>query len=240
MSLPSSEFSVDVAGSQVPVIPGSPCAETDIYGASRAVVGYCVAEDIHTIVYLDIAGRAIRPGVDEYHRLAHPDEPLPNTYFLSPDGLKAPPFLGQGVLSHVVEGMQQRRAAAALRRSETTLLDHAEQPVLVLDACAHSGDTLARSRELLTLLGFGAVKLGVITDNTGGKGTITPDFSYRTAENPMDCEAFGRDDTLQESRWRIYASPASRFRRRQTARAVADQRTAVRAQVRIGFAADTA
>jgi hypothetical protein len=199
------------------------------YESSRALVEYCLGAGIHDVVYLDRSARNVYAGVSEYQKLAMPELPRLGTYFLNPDTVK----WREGMdLDEHARDIEEKLLAV-----RSALLGKKEESLLLFDICAHSGDSLGNTHRTLQRIGFSAMKLGVLTDNTATRANanITLDFRFTTHEQPIDCQAFGRDERLVKTLGGIFVGRDSS----QPARAIFAQRELIRAQVRAGYAADT-
>ena len=60
----------------------------ELFKYSQAVSEYLITNKIPSLVLIDRSARPLYLGVKEYLRSKHPDEKIPNIYFINPKGFK--------------------------------------------------------------------------------------------------------------------------------------------------------
>ena len=122
-----------------------PGHKEDVYEASLNLANYLKDEKISNIMFLDRSGRQAYVGLKEAWKKIGEGEPEPNIYFLNPNELRTNKNFSD--------------FEKEFDRNYTHL--NREDPILLYDACVHSGDTLFPTKDFLEHLGFTNVKLAV-------------------------------------------------------------------------------
>jgi hypothetical protein len=97
-------------------------------------------------------------------------------------------------------------ALGDLWKSQNTLLDKKDQPVLIFDTCVHGGGTMLGVRGLLEKAGMQNIHTGTfVLDSEDGKSLVEPDFVYTTDFDILRCRPYGLDANIQTVGGRLYA-----------------------------------
>lgn len=179
--------------------------DQNVYLATKALADYVAAEKIADIVFLDRSARPVRAGLSEYLTLT--GQPKPDMHFINPE--KFEPKTKNTFLSTIKRGTNYRSGRRELEQSKNSLLTHKNDPVLVFDACMHSGDTAGQIQDFLTDSGFQDVRVGAFSvgSNQGTKCNIDVDFQFTNDPTLLYCRPYGLDSILYKSPDSIYVSP---------------------------------
>lgn len=183
--------------------------QSDLYGFSRALTEYCRDGNFADVVFIDRSARLARVGMKQYWNLAYPGDTLPDMHFMSPGGARIQP--GESFFSNVVASfgrrLVERRAAKQLKVSRSTLLTKKDQPVLLVDTCLHTGNTLKYVRDVLGRVGVFDVYTAVYSDTEEDDAVASSDFAYTRAKSEITCSPFARDMSIDNILESVYALP---------------------------------
>lgn len=186
-----------------------------IYQASKKIADYTHEQAIADVIYLDRSARPIRVGVREYEKLAYPAQPSTDTHFLSPALLRAPSGFDKSQRSHrLAQTMVVRTLGEQLAASHSSLLAKKQRPILLVDCCLHTGETLFYSREALRRNGFQEIHSLVVADDHDTTALVSSDVCLVDQPDDTMCRLFGMDFMLEHQPDSMYTKvvedPASR------------------------------
>lgn len=158
--------------------------DTYIFEGCRAIADYANEQSIGQLALIDKSARPLWAGIDEYWRSAYPDEPRPGINFLNPSLFRT--MLRESTSPAELSAQLQAAGDVTLeqlKRSRSPLADDLAAPVLLVDACLHSGKSVYMTKRVLEAAGFQDLRIGVI--NT----TLSP-------LSPAAPQVFGTDNTV--------------------------------------------
>jgi hypothetical protein len=126
-----------------------PGHKEDVYESSINLANYLKDEKISNIMFLDKSARQAYVGLKEAWKKVGEDETEPTIYFINPNQLR-----GEEDFSSYKDEFE--RTYKHLNR---------EEPILLYDACVHSGASLFSTKAFLESLGFKDIKLGVTSSD---------------------------------------------------------------------------
>lgn len=172
----------------------------ELFLATQALGEYCLSENIADVVFVDRSARPAWVALSQYLDLAHANEPKPDMHFINPHHLSTP-YLPNNLWRRLREGQLSRRASRELVATKNSLLDHKDAPVLLFDACMHTGETMSDAKRVLQRAGMNDIRTGVFVADfvSGVDESVQPDFYYSDDAMPLGCRPFGRDDSLSSS-----------------------------------------
>jgi hypothetical protein len=178
----------------------------NIYGFSKMLAEYAREEAVKDIIFIDKAARLMRVGVAEYWKLAYIGEQKPESHFLSPSVTRGPE-----VIRPIFRGMARKRAYKEVEKqllaSNSSLPNHRDDPVMIVDSCTHTGRTIAELKSALEDCGFKDLRLAVLVNDLGDDSGIKLDLSMRSGtEHGAMCNPFMRDNATRKAGNNIYVS----------------------------------
>jgi hypothetical protein len=181
--------------------------QSDLYGFSRSLTEYCRNGDFADVVFIDRSARLARVGMKQYWNLAYPGDTLPDMHFMSPGGARIQE--GGSFFSNMVasfgRNIVEKRAAKQLKASQSTLLAKKDQPVLLVDACLHTGNTFKYARDVLGRVGIHDVYAAVYCDTEESDAVASSDFAYTRAKSEITCSPFARDMSIDNILESVYS-----------------------------------
>jgi hypothetical protein len=148
-----------------------------IYEGTRNMARYCQDNNIRDITLLDKSARPLWVGIGEYWKRAYPDEVRPNIHFINPALFreatresKSPAELAASL--EAVGGF----ALEQLRESGSPLAAKRDQPIMLADACMHSGKSVYLTKRALETVGFTDLHVGVINTTIPTTSPVAPDI----------------------------------------------------------------
>lgn len=174
------------------------------------VADYVYDENINNIAIVDRAARPAYLGIREAWRRKYPDESPLNLNFINPTGFvdiktglswdhehKAPKAfarkkIGDRKLNETGGFLTSARTKNAVigdfANTYSQLMESKDQPLLILDTCIHSGNSIEPVLGTLDSLGFADVRLGVMNDEHN-TSKIRPDVMFEN-DSPSPCYPF--------------------------------------------------
>ena len=134
-----------------------------------------------------------------------------------------------------------RQVSAQLEKVNSLLLDQKDEPVLLFDACLHTGKTVARTKWVFEKLGFQDVHLGVCTAHEATGRKLEADFVHKFTDSRepslLSCKPFGKYPGVDSQKNNIFTVPTANRETRAKAEVL---RHDIRRIVRAGFERDQA
>ena len=177
----------------------------EYYQLSREITSYVHDEGIRSVVLVDKAARPAYIGLAGCWRALYPDEDRPLINFMNPLGLQPAdevPLMKRvrGAAERVLTGMGDLPIAARtaddiaeeFRTTFAQLLTRKDKPLLVLDTCLHTGESVLPILSYLLGNGFADVRVGVVGYTPNNRPPVlVPDIVFRPAGPVEDCYPFG-------------------------------------------------
>lgn len=164
---------------------------------------------IESIVLVDKAARPAYVGLLHAWRAFYPDEPRPLVCFMNPLGVQpsdqlAPVRRARGTDEVTAAGVDLRieprseaEVADEFEQTYRELLRRRDLPLLVVDTCLHSGESVRPVLDRLHASGFADVRLGVADYQPYGRTpTGLPDVVFGGEATAGNCYPFGYRDRL--------------------------------------------
>lgn len=170
--------------------PGQAFSEVEraeLYDFSRGTAEYLHDNHVPNVVYVDRGARLGWVGMKEYWKRAY-TEKAPDVFFVDPNGFARSFGLGK-----------------RMQKQQPTLNARRDQPVLVMDTCIHTGETLLPILKGLRKAGFNDVRGGVVSsyDNFSG---YTPDLILQTTQPDGACHPFNGEATTKHGKGVVSAA----------------------------------
>ncbi len=158
----------------------------ELFEQAEVVVNYLRKEKMSSIILVDGSARPFYVALKEYFRLKHPNEKVPNIYFINPLGFKARENfteeeincnlgcccwkgIEKGFLKSI-KSLQDIRTGediiSDLKKTFKKLLKNKQEKILLFDTSVYTGDSLEPIKKVLERLNFKDVKVGVITKHS--------------------------------------------------------------------------
>lgn len=177
----------------------------EYYELSREITSYVHDEGIRSVVLTDKAARPAYVGLTRCWRALYPDEDRPLVNFMNPLGLQpveeVPPIKRlRGAAEEVQAGRGDAPVAARtaddiaqeFRTTFAELLARRDDPLLVLDTCLHTGESVLAILSQLLRSCFADVRIGVVGYTPRSQPLVlVPDIVFRPKGAAEDCYPFG-------------------------------------------------
>jgi hypothetical protein len=167
-------------------------------------------EGVRSVVLTDKAARPAYIGLLRCWRALYPDENRPSINFMNPLGLQSVEDMS---LLRRARGADERFRAGAgslpiakrtrndianeFRTTFAELLTRKDEPVLVLDTCLHSGESVRPILLHLLQNDFADVRVGVVSYEPDGRPRVlVPDIVFRPEGAVEACYPFGYRDRM--------------------------------------------
>ena len=162
-----------------------PGHQEDVYEASINLANYLQQEKISNVMFLDNSARQAYIGLKEAWKKVAEDEPTPNIYFINPETIKF-----ETDFSNL-----ETEFWSKYKNLKT------DEPILLYDACIHSGSTLFSTKAFFDHLGFKDVKLGVTSPDREFPEDIKSKIDLVCLDHRAHagCRPFGHPDYIEES-----------------------------------------
>ncbi len=169
----------------------------EIYEFSKEVAEYLKSEDIHNLVLMDRKARNFYVGVKEYWKAKFPDLKEPNYYFINPQGFGAKE-----------EADLKEEFAQAYKNLDADK----DQPILIFDACIHSGNSLYPVKKFFDQSGFSDVRIASIKSRyQEPDALVKPDLlvgqDYLEHGPARGCAPFGDGTLVEKNSQHVYTEP---------------------------------
>lgn len=182
-----------------------------LYEGIKALTDYCVDEGIGDVAFIDKSARPLWVGLDTYWKLAQPDRPRPAIHFINPtlyrnlvETSRSPGEL-QAILARAGKITLDQMSDAG-----SPLVDRREDPLLLADACMHSGRAVYLTKRVLAGAGFEDLHVGVVKTTLTKNNPLMPDIYGTDSVVAARCFRVDPEDSLvQNSQNSIYSLPAS-------------------------------
>lgn len=194
-------------------------------------IDYVREENVGAVALMDVAARPFcMPFMAAWNRrYSHDTDPRPPIFFINPQGFQARgarsilPAVGTATKA-LIKGYRpqsphhlrtKKVIAEGLPRELPGLYDVREQPVLVMDACLHTGNSAHRVLAGLRDSGFEDVRLGVGYQQTRRwqRTKIQPDLVLSDEMPFGGCYPFGIDRTRDKTYTSSVSTPTTSRRR---------------------------
>lgn len=196
----------------------------EYYELSHEIASYLHDEGIRSVVLADKAARPAYVGLIRCWRAFYPDEDRPLINFVNPLGLQ--PLEDVPLVKRVRGADERMRAglgavpiatrtaddiAEEFRTTFAELMARKGEPVLVLDTCLHTGESVLPILSRLLQHGFADVRIGVVGYRPrSGPLALVPDIVFRTKGAVEGCYPFGnRDRMVTKTFDRLTSIPSS-------------------------------
>lgn len=192
----------------------------ELYQYCKRVTDYLHKHNIPSLVLLDRATRPLATGVRECWMSAYADQPVPHIYFMNPYGFKTTKDVTNvDLLKQAMPGItgedppllpDPARTRDAIQkeftRSYPQLIRDKNKPVLIFDACIHSGRTLSPIKDTLLQLGFKDLRVGTVEDPPA-RSSISPDLYMREeGDRPAEeCRPFGFEQLVKKTYTKVHS-----------------------------------
>lgn len=177
----------------------------EYYQLSREITTYIHDEGIRSVVITDKAARPAYIGLTRCWRALYPNEDRPLINFMNPLGLQPVedvPLIKRvrGAVESIRTGLSNVPIAARtaddiakeFRTTFTELLTRKDDPLLVLDTCLHTGESVLPILSQLLRNGCADVRIGVVGYTPMSRPLVlVPDIVFRPEGAVEDCYPFG-------------------------------------------------
>lgn len=194
-----------------------------IYQCSRATVEFVRQNQIPNIVLIDRNARPFYAGLQEYWRLNHAKEPMPNIFFLNPKGFKSqehttPKMIEllqkcekykEDLIEDPIGLVAQADIEREFNQSYRGLCSDKTKPLLIFDVCIHSGDTLKPIITMLKQSGFERLLIGAVGKPFENGTDVKPDFCVFRRQDDCNCHPFGREAMVNKTFGHVFSVPNS-------------------------------
>lgn len=177
----------------------------EYYQLSREISSYIHDENIRSVVLADKAARPAYIGLTRCWRALYPDEDQPLITFMNPLGLQpveeVPLFkrirgAAEGIRAGLGDTPVSTRTADDIaeefRVTFAQLLTRKDEPLLIVDTCLHTGESVLPILSQLLRQGFADVRIGVVGYTPMSQPLVlVPDIVFRPSGAIEDCYPFG-------------------------------------------------
>ena len=180
-----------------------------VYEGVKSMADYSHDVGIKNIVLIDKSARPLWVGLSKYWQRTYPDGPRPGIHFLNPTlfrnivgGSESPADLG-----HRLE-QAGRVTLEQLKDSKSPLADKLDEPLLIADACLHSGRSTYLVKRVLENAGFSSVHVSVINTTLSSSSPAAPEV-YAT-DNVVAARCFrptAESTLVQNDNTSIFSAP---------------------------------
>lgn len=191
----------------------------EIFMASEKLAHLVKEGGVQNVIFVDSSARPISMGLTSYWHKAFPKERLPGIYFINPDGLhpKNPNekefdqierllmallgLLGDQELQQEPQEFREkkevpRQAVDRLQEVHKHLMQHKDQPTLVVDTCLHTGSTVQKITQALGRCGFTNVSVAAVSPDPGSSAQADEYLLAEQATRP--CYPFGPEGLIEK------------------------------------------
>ncbi len=201
-------------------------AERELVTICSGIAEYAHQNDIPSIAFVDRGARPAYVGVREAWDRKYLDEDRPDFYFINPTGfidirtglsMSERMMRPNAMVASIIGNMKNNDTGSFLRTSRSKavidsdflttyprLAKSKEAPLLLIDTCIHSGETIRPVLNTLNRVGFTDVRLGVM-DGSSNTSDIQPDLILVDGQPLGGCYPFESDVMVD----RTFASVAS-------------------------------
>ncbi len=196
----------------------------DLYQIGRSLSDYVANNGVGAVCFIDRSARPAYVAMEEFWKLQYPGLPLPEIRFLNPKGFVAREDIESGNVSLTEllyndrnkQGMEEDpsniRPAADIVEELQEGLDRdmkgkkipRERPILLFDACIHTGDSVWPIIDKFKKAGVEDVRFGVVSASNN-RSEIQPDFVAIDGTPAAVCYPFAND----RSTTKVYGSIAA-------------------------------
>lgn len=168
--------------------------QEDVYEASMNLANYLKNEKINNVMFLDNSARQAYVGLQEAWKKIGDGEKGPNIYFINPDAIR-----DDGDFDYYKEEFLNNYKNL-----------NPEEPLLLYDACIHSGAAMFNTKDFLEFLGFKDVRVAVTSPNES-----FPEEKYDKLDlicldhrAAKGCQPFGRPGYVKNACGKVISQPA--------------------------------
>ena len=137
---------------------------------------YSRSTGINDIVFVDKSARPIWVGVSEYWKIYYPDEKRPSMHFINPIHFKEEIRCCESIEElHERLGFLGTECIDLLEEARSSLVDKRSEPLLLADACMHSGKGLYLVSRVLEEAGFADIRTAVVNTTLRTSDPLAPD-----------------------------------------------------------------
>lgn len=216
--------SLELPFSSIGTSLASPNARERVYGGAKRLAEYCHDEGVQDLILVDRKARPAWVAFSEYWNLAYGEEEVdrPDIHFVSPTfttlGKIATliPAVRSIVTSRTASKLEQEASAS----NRPNFSDNPERPVVLFDACMHSGLTMTVTKGALELCGLKDVRVAVNQQTSKILTDVKPDLVLAPANAAETHMPFGRDGLVKRQRGKVQAVPETDPQLRRRARAL--------------------
>jgi len=160
-------------------------AREDILEASHNLADYLYQEKIRSVMFLDNSARQAYVGLKEIWKKDYGAEPEPNIYFIN-----ARPISFRDDFPELAEEFAEKYKN----------LDK-NQPILLYDVCAHSGQTTSNVRDFFKYLGFNDVRIAItsVSSDFPEEKKAELDLVCLPRRAQLGCHPFGQPTYVKTS-----------------------------------------
>jgi len=191
----------------------------EIYIIGRRLAEYAVNENIEAVYFLDRSARPAYVAMREFWKVQYPDVSMPKIGFLNPKGFVSREDLRSGAanLDELMlndeykqgeienpENIRSRQEIIDEMRQKTPD-DVRENPVLLFDACIHSGDSIRPILNKLDEAGMQDVRFGVVSPRNN-RSDIDLQFVTMDKVPAGVCYPFDKDELTQKTYTSIHSN----------------------------------
>lgn len=148
-----------------------------IYEGCKSIADYAHDEGIENIVLVDKSARPLWVGIARYWSLAHSESRRPGIHFINPASFRT--AIGESGNPYELSRNITKAGIACreeLRTVNSPLVSEPAKPLMLADACLHSGRAVYLTKRVLQEAGFSDVRFGVVKTTLPSGGMIEPNI----------------------------------------------------------------
>ena len=149
-----------------------------VFDACKNTANYALENNISAVAFVDRASRPMWVGLKEYWRGSYSQD-CPKLFFLDPEGFWQTQQCFKGKTSTEV-----------ISTDLPKLYELKDEPILIVDTCIHSGDTISTLLDSLKKAEFSNIHFGVVHNDNNFSG-IVPDLIMLDHKSKGGCHPFG-------------------------------------------------
>lgn len=190
----------------------------ELYLVGRRLSEYVVNEGVAAVFFMDRSARPAYVAMKEFWRYQYPDIPMPYIGFFNPKGFVSREDVASGEvdimeLAYNDQYKQGEIESLANIRPTSEIVseiknevgeDYRGKPILVFDACIHTGNSIAPVLDKLDRAGLTNTRFGVVSPRNNRSG-IEPDFTVMDKVPVGVCYPFDKDGLTKKTYTSIHS-----------------------------------
>lgn len=179
-----------------------PIERKELFEASQRLARLVHENKFVNVVFPDSSARPIATGLRAYWHKEFKDEPLPGVYFINPEGFHKKARSVEDVINLML-GITEppdpqvfNDKVSRFKEVHTKLMDHKDEPTLLVDTCVHTGTTFNVLFAALGKAGFKKVQAAAISEDPTSE--VTANYYLLDHEAHLPCYPFGRESLVKK------------------------------------------